>query len=839
MLVETEAAQTEFSQEPQAQCNYALSRNFVLRMTGFPTEAMITSASQELSQAADESFVIGAHTLAAAQALLSSDAPLSRSLRRRLKRGKAVADGTQESAEEEALQGPAREQLEHYKALYTAEQEHNKKTTELYDREYHRALKRLYEFVVSEPFQQILSLSSPELAKFTPKDANPPEVRNSHIRQREFTWISYLQRVTTKNETISFFGPSAWGDFDPQEPAAANIELSQEHVAEREVYVERWVCEGLAGLISADTEAHELLPVQLADDLIIRGEEAVFLAAGKSAPLSPEECAIALACEIKPYIGPSTPVIESLVERKILVRNLQVPIAAYPFEALQRIIAAWPEHPAKDRWSARLAEIENARLAIERNVDLEGRQASVQRMMRSLQDIGMNGQHNSQSLYASRLPINEDCRRGVKKLMLGQPIIEQLLGDLAPWYELWRDMAGLYTTRLHEKLKEVWLSLGGEPVPLPVFLRACSQRGLPINGTGGTGLLPGLEEEIQVAWQKQLGDRWTQPVLKMTEEDTAFLRSHFQFRRMKAYDNMAPDLQICAPDAESLSKGNWSLLLAEIHPDFTKWQHCFHVWCPDKQGYAADYASQGGHAPAVVFGHYGPFFASAHTTLGIFPYTNDWTFVGVPGPEGAESLRSAETLVDVTEDDVVLTHRGHVLGSMLNTFNTALNTHRLELHGNRSHSPRLQVGRVFTQRETWTLQADDELRQAAEAGGYAAFSAFRKFRQQHALPETTFIRGVLPYRLNFHKDVKPMFMDFRNPLLIEVLSKMTSRFRRIAFSEMLPRLEHCWLEGPGGNYSCEFRTVIMATQESRKAGNPLLGRSPSAISNEKALCATV
>jgi hypothetical protein len=84
-----------------------------------------------------------------------------------------------------------------------------------------------------------------------------------------------------------------------------------------------------------------------------------------------------------------------------------------------------------------------------------------------------------------------------------------------------------------------------------------------------------------------------------------------------------------------------------------------------------------------------------------------------------------------------------------------------------------------------------------------------------------------------------MFMDFRNPLLIEVLSKMTSRFRRIAFSEMLPRLEHCWLEGPGGNYSCEFRTVIMATQESRKAGNPLLGRSSSAISNEKVLCATV
>lgn len=63
-----------------------------------------------------------------------------------------------------------------------------------------------------------------------------------------------------------------------------------------------------------------------------------------------------------------------------------------------------------------------------------------------------------------------------------------------------------------------------------------------------------------------------------------------------------------------------------------------------------------------------------------------------------------------------------------------------------------------------------------------------------------------------------MFMDFRNPLLIEILNKIATRFRRLAFSEMLPRIEDCWLEGAtGGHYSCEFRTVIMATQESRNA----------------------
>lgn len=816
MLMETEAPQTAVEEKSQTQRKYALASNFVLRMTGFPTEVIHSAASQELSDAADQSFILGARTAAAAQTLLSSDAILSRSLRRRLKRGKAIAEGSQEGPEEELLQGAAREQLEEYKALYALEQEHHRKTAELYEQEYHRALKLLYEFVVSEPFQHILLLSSPELARFTPKDATIPAVRNSHIRQREFTWISYLQRLATKNETISFFGPCAWGSFDAQEPAAAAIELSEQQVVAREVYVERWVCEALALVIASDKEAQELLPVRLADDVIVKEEEAVFLASGKTVALSAEEREILLAFELASRIGSQGPVIEGLIERKVLVRELQVPIAPYPFEALRRIVAAWPEHPAKERWSAQLSEIENARAVIEQTTDLEGRRAALEAMTQSVKGTGVDGQRESQALYASRLPVNEDCKLGVNKLTLGQPMIEQMLDDLAPWYDLWRDMAGLFTTRLHGSLQQVWQSLGGQPVPLPVFLQACSKKGVPFKSTGGTALVHGLEDEIQEAWQKQLGDRWTEPVVTLTKEDTSFLRSNFKFRRMKSFDNMAPDVQIIAPDTKSLSDGNWSLLLAEIHPDFTKWQHCFYVWCPDKDEYARDYAHQGGHEPAVVVGNYPPFFASAHITLCIFPHTHDWTFVGVPGPEGAQSIRSAETLVEVTEDDVLLLHQGRVLGSLLNTWNTALNTHRLELNGGRDHSPRLQVGRTIVQRETWTLQPDDELRQAVETGGYAAFAAFRKFRTQNALPETSFVRGCMPQRLNFHKDVKPMFMDFRNPLLIEVLSKLTSRFRRISISEMLPRIEDCWLEGArGGRYSCEFRTVVMATQESR------------------------
>src|SRR5205823_7661224 len=80
--------------------------------------------------------------------------------------------------------------------------------TSAWDSALARARERLYITVADPHFRQMLFLSSPSLEALTPAAAGPPPPRNQHARQHELTWIAYLQRVTTKNETISFFGPS-------------------------------------------------------------------------------------------------------------------------------------------------------------------------------------------------------------------------------------------------------------------------------------------------------------------------------------------------------------------------------------------------------------------------------------------------------------------------------------------------------------------------------------------------------------------------------------------------------------------------------------------------------
>ncbi len=784
---------------------YQLTKSFVLRMTGFPVETVDSLAVPELAALTDDVIAAQREALTKAQEILNSHLELGGKVRRTLKRGEPIVPGpdviiTAEVAEFNRLIADEAKLRECLDLLYEEALSHT------------RGL--LYRFVRSEQFQQVLLLTSPGLSVFTPADPVAPAVRNSHIRQREMSWISFLQRLATKNETISFFGPCAWGGFDSSDVSAASVTLDDNLIAERLVYVERWVCESLGAVMSADPELWPLLRLELSGDLVIQGTHGILLASQTSIELSEEEREFVKNCAGGSQCSKDSPLAEGLINRQILNRRITIPVTRDPLGALERQVAVWPpDHPATQRWQNNLMQLRQLCELMRSSDGLAARRAAMDRIMDLLKSHGVDGQHHSQELYASRLPVNEDCRVAVRKLALGKPVAEQLTREAAPWYDLWRDLAGLYATRLHRAVQEKSRSLGQKRMPLlrfgPALLEAWAQ-------------LPELESEIQQAFHAQMGDRLERTRVTLTPDDLSFLRRAFQFRRMKAFDNIAPDFQIIAESAKALSDGRWSLLIAEIHPDFVLWQNCFFAWCPSPDEWAADCAREGGQGPTAVIGRYIPHFGSAHTALGVYPHVPDWNFVGVPAPEGCSSIRPAEVVVEVTEDDILLFHiGGRLLGSVLHTWTTALNTHRLELKGLGPHNPRLYVGRVIVQREGWTVRFDDTLRQATKPGGVAAYRAMRDLRRRYGLPEQVFVRACLPERLTYDKDIKPVFIDFRNPLLVELFAKMAARLDEVSVTEMLPNTQQCWLEGRGGHYSSEFRTVVLASRDSREMDIPV------------------
>lgn len=674
---------------------------------------------------------------------------------------------------------------------------------ELYEAEFNRTRAVLYEQAASERFRQVLLASSPELESYA-STGKLPEKRSRHGKMRERTWFLYLQRLTTKNETVSFYGPSTWGTVDPTSPLLADIELA-EPVAANTVFVERWVCEALARLIEQDPDVRPFLAPELEDDLLVDDRGAVRLETGEVVPLSPEQRALLAGVDGAWVPGRDRLTeVERAIEARLLVLKLHVPLGSAPFPGLCARVAAFREPEARRRWQPVLERIEALRAEYASSFELDVRRAALASLSALLAEVGVDAARSAQALYAARLPINEDCRRGARRLTLGAPFVELVSQDLAPWFELWKDLAGLYATRIHERLGKLFEEAGGRQMPMPQLLAACAKAGLPVAKEGGSGLLPAVESEIQAAWHEQLGSRASQREVQLTSEDLAFVRNRFRFRRMKAFDVPAPDLQLAASSREALARGEFVPVLGEIHPDFVLWEHALFSSCTDPSRLIAEFPEER-RGPAAMFSR-SLSLGSVHTVYRAWDQLPGWTFIGPHRGERARHLRTAEVVARLTDDDVVLeTRAGEVVGSMINNWEVALNTHQLLLLGSAPHSPRLKVGRVVVQRESWVVEPNATVRKACEEAGPRAFLALRALRRDHVLPEEAFAWPQLPMRMTVHKDAKPIHVDFRSPLAAEALSALVRRFVAFRFFEVLPGTGDCWLGDEKGHYSFELR----------------------------------
>jgi hypothetical protein len=185
-----------------------------------------------------------------------------------------------------------------------------------------------------------------------------------------------------------------------------------------------------------------------------------------------------------------------------------------------------------------------------------------------------------------------------------------------------------------------------------------------------------------------------------------------------------------------------------------------------------------------------------------------WSALAPFGSKGVPSWKPEDLFVELTDDDVLVRHDdGRLLGSLLHTWNVALNTHRLEFFGTAHHSPRLRVGRVVVQRESWLIDPGDRVRKEVHESGPRLLVGIRRMQRANHLPREVFVRPVLSSRMTLHKDAKPIFVDFDVPFSVEMLGGMVRKFLQLRVAEVQPRLEDAWLQDSRGRYCSEFRMI--------------------------------
>jgi hypothetical protein len=730
---------------------YRLGALFGLRMTGFPVEQIRALVSPETTRAADAVLAAMDRVEAVRGALQQATNELGRSardLRKGLRLRRRVSAVAPEPAR--ALAAQHDEALDHEaRVLADFEVVHAARVRELED--------RLDGLVHADDFRHVLLLSSPGLQERI-VDRKPKTA--SRRRELVATRVAYLQRLTTKNETISFFGPSAWGRIDRNESKPAHVALIP--TMSRRVRIERWVCEEVATAIAAEAETAALLG---------------------GAPAAEGGC---------------------------------IPSVPDPLRWLADKLSGLPESEARARWLLRIEDIERGALQIQLAEGALAREAAMSRLSTVLEGCGIATSRAGAQLYSARLPFVEDCLRHTSACSMGRPLIDQLEQDLVPWYELWRDLGGAYAGALLESIRPVFeAAAGGQPLPLPRFLDALDRAGMPLSRTGGVGLPRTLEADLQRAWDAQMGERHLLPELELNGDDLAFVRRAFRVRRLRGYFGWpAPDVQIAASDAGALDQGRFLVVLSEIHPSMTLWNWGRLQWCPDVEALAGDYIDAA--IPALSYGAGNLFEGSVHMTLMAPRHLPGWCFTGRSWMAGVRHVRSEEVSIHAEDDDLVARDgSGAPLGSIIDNWLVASSTHRLELLGYGPHTPRLRVGRVVVQRRSWRVDTTAVFPDDRPVSGAAGFRAWRAAARARGICDEVFVRPVLPIHGTHHPDAKPIFVDLRSPLLVELLTSMARKYRDLRFVEMLPRTDESWLADQRGHYTCELRLLARpgATEE--------------------------
>jgi hypothetical protein len=674
--------------------------------------------------------------------------------------------------------------------------------------------------------------------------------RNAKQRQREEMVANYWQRYCLKNDTIGFFGPVAWGSLDD---SAAHTRLAADAglIASSEVFFEQWAIDVLVEALAAEPGMADWIPpalvpfVRLDNDQIIRP-------AGPPIALAPAELAVARlvdGCTPAGQIAAALrhgavagygisreevfEILGSLRRRRVLSWRLQLPLSSHPEAHLRKYLTSVGDQELARAGLAKLDLLEAARERV-----IEAAQgddpASFVRALSELDQVfveltGAAPSRNGGKAYGGRTLVYHDARRnldfrlGADFLAALEPL--DLLLQSARWLtSQFRRALDVEFTAIAERLAV----RAGWPVNLASFWFEC----LSLLHKTAHAMLDRLQAELQRRWADIL--RWS-PDQAQVKLHLADLREPVR-AAFDAPDSgwaggryASPDILIAAADEQAMRRGDFELILGELHLALPTLRHsCFVSQHPRPADLLA-YLGHDNPGPRLI--SVPPKEDAGRLTIRTQPaLTRDEDFVvalfeQTADPGRPRLLRAADLFIHRTPAGLRVAVGAEYSFDIADVFSellTNLIMDRFAMFPASTHLPRISIDRLVITRETWRFPAG-QLEFAAISDEAARFAAARAWWRGAALPEQVFVK--VP------GETKPFFVDFASPHYVAILAKAVRRLRAggpgqasgavVQISEMLPSLDELWLSDREGNrYTSECRVVAVDSRGPVPGGAP-------------------
>ena len=660
-----------------------------------------------------------------------------------------------------------------------------------------------------------------ELLRERVPESGPLPPRKKRERARERHLLLYLQRICTKNDTLSEFGPGGWGTVGGQ---ARVVQLEPvPGIVEREAFLERWTAHGAAAALNADPDIRIELSPRLHPHGRIEGSDFYFGDTGERSAIDAKTMDILRRCDgATPAhaLGVETEALERLTAQRMIRWEMEVPaLDPHAFDVLVSDVGRWREGKVRARWLDLLKPIAALPAKFAQAKETTARAEIMDDARGRLENLGAARNTPDRFLYSAGNPIGEECFRECH-FSIGEQMLNEVATEAAPWIDLWRDCYAFVASRVSAGLRGLLEKAPREngAVALPAFLRHCEQLRMPLTGPAMVGLAHLAFQEVKAAFRELLAERPDAEEWQLTSDDCHFIRRNFQYPKFDEYTYPSADMQISAKSVEAVARGEYEWILAELHPPVALLHHGFYWACPDKEALGRALAGTTKGRPTFHFGFFAIDF-TATTTVRVFDAMPGLTRFVAP-QRGNPRWRiippaEVEVFADDATGDVGLRTRGshEYLGSFARAWTIPLGFHPFLL-GRSPHMPRLRCGKVIVQRRSWTVGVEE-----LPAGDYTGISrnlvlAIERLRAMKGWPRHIYIRpSEQALRRSGaegrDKDTKPVYIDLESYLFLEVFHRWLTKSGELEVTEMLPDPEHLLWQEADGRRTFELRTQIV------------------------------
>ncbi|MFD0399055.1 lantibiotic dehydratase [Kitasatospora sp. NPDC127121] len=650
---------------------------------------------------------------------------------------------------------------------------------------------------------------------------------------------SYAQRLASKSETMSFFGPINYGRLSPGSDAATALDW-EGHTAipVRQAHTAARVNDAVQGLLLGDPAlAERLAPVRKTMTGPPRGT-------GVGAALLREADGVRTVARIASGCGAgaleAVEAFAAAVAKGTLTHTLCPPATVVdPLRwTLERIDASDTET------AARAAGVRALLVKVLELLDgypsaPPEQKLTVQAELEALLPVADRSAERGR-FYNDRVIIHE-AAVGTARLEVRGPLARDMCDAVAPVLDLLAHEAEATRVRTN---RAVAARLGAGRIPLLRALRECADLAIEPGGELGAELsrVIGAEgadrAELDVAGllgpvrpilagprrrASRLDARPNRPSTAQYEDDPGARPAgrptpRADPPRSTGQDLAAPpppaapvlcsiDVLIAAPDLAGYQPGVTPLILGDIHDAalLTPWALQFH---PD----AAALLAERDAGVRRALGDQVAVNVISRRTTGLPPLEFPGVVLelgGIAGPD-RERIGLDQLWLESDGERVVLrgdTHPGRSLlfhnGELDTAVHTALALPRIRrpVLPDLPHVPRLRWGNVVFSRRRWALPSAALLEAHGSQRDAERLLATARLLRERGLPDRFFAKSPA--------ERKPVYVDTASPELLKGMARLAGTAEQLLLSETLPAPEDAWLRDGELRFASELRCVYL------------------------------